>query len=597
MDVWTWKDPYLQPMQKLQAEREKKRTYGAVWLFKEQKFVQLADKKVPNVNIVQKNNGPVALGTSNLPYRKLISWEANRYQDVYLIDVATGTKTLLLKKAPSYVRISPSGKYLLWYQTADSCWYARTLPSGRDINLTAKTGVNFYNELHDTPSDPRPYGIAGWTDDDRYVLLYDRFDIWRFDPEGKEQPVNLTAGSGRKNEIIFRYVNLDPERETINPKARAWLRGFHIYNKQSGYFATTLNKSSEPQKIVMDDFAFSDLMKAEKADLLAWRKGSFQQYPELWVTPKKWSDARKISVTNPQQSKYLWGSVELVDWNSFDNRHYQGLLYKPENFDPDKKYPMIVYFYERSSDGMHRYIAPAPLRSILNRSYYVSNGYLLFVPDIAYRTGYPGQSAYNSIVSGTQSLIERFPFIDKERIGLNGQSWGGYQVAYLITQTDMFRCAYSGAPVSNMISAYGGIRWGTGMSRMFQYEQTQSRIGGTLWEKPIHYIENSPIFYVPKIKTPVLIMHNDNDGAVPWWQGIEFFVALRRLNKPAWLLVYNGEGHNLTRRPDMKDLAAREQQFYDHFLKDKPEPVWMKYGIPAVKKGKTDGFELVKDKK
>ncbi|NOY37223.1 MAG: S9 family peptidase [Chlorobi bacterium] len=595
VDVWNWKDPYLQPMQKLRAEREKKRTYLAVVHLSNGKFIQLGGKDLPDVNVLQKGNGQIALGTSGLPYRKLISWEANRYQDVYSIDVNTGARKKLLTKAPSYVRISPNGKYLIWYRTADSSWYARQLPDGKDVNLTRQTGVNFYNELHDTPSDPHPYGIAGWMDDDKYVLIYDRFDIWKIDPAGNEKPQNLTMGYGRENNIRLRNLTLDREKETISPKQMLYLQAFQIYTKQSGFYTTRAFKPDVPQKLVLDDFAFSGLIKAKEASLMAWRKGSFQQYPELWLSDMKLEKPVKVSLTNPQQGKYLWGSVELVAWNSFDKRHYQGLLYKPENFDPNKKYPMIVYFYERSSDGLHRYNAPAPLRSILNRSYYVSNGYLLFVPDIAYRTGYPGQSAYNSIVSGTQSLLERYSFIDKDRIGLNGQSWGGYQVAYLITQTDMFKCAYSGAPVSDMISAYGGIRWGSGMSRMFQYEQTQSRIGGSLWEKPLHYIENSPIFYVPKVHTPVLIMQNDNDGAVPWYQSIEFFNALRRLNKPAWFLVYNGEGHNLTRRPDMKDLAVREQQFYDHYLKGKPAPVWMVYGIPAVRKGKTDGFELVED--
>src|SRR5690606_12922672 len=117
------------------------------------------------------------------------------------------------------------------------------------------------------------------------------------------------------------------------------------------------------------------------------------------------------------------------------------------------------------------------------------------------------------------------------------------QTSYLVTQTDLFAAAESGAPVSNMISAYGGIRWGTGMSRQFQYEQTQSRIGGTPWQYPLRYMENSPIFFADKVRTPVLILHNDQDGAVPWYQGIEYFMALRRLGKEAYLFNYVGEDH------------------------------------------------------
>jgi len=254
---------------------------------------------------------------------------------------------------------------------------------------------------------------------------------------------------------------------------------------------------------------------------------------------------------------------------------------------------MIVYFYERTSNRLYNHSVPSPSRSTINPSYCTSNGYIVFMPDITYDTGYPGRSAYNSIVSGAQAMTERYPFIDRERMALQGQSWGGYQIAYLVTRTDMFRAAMAGAPVSNMTSAYGGIRWGSGMVRQFQYEQTQSRIGGTLWEKPMHYIENSPVFHVPDINTPLLIMHNDDDGAVPWYQGIELITAMRRLQKPAWMLVYNGEAHNLVEWPARMDLSVRMYQFFDYYLKDAPAPRWMKEGIPYIDKGKVDGYELM----
>jgi len=250
---------------------------------------------------------------------------------------------------------------------------------------------------------------------------------------------------------------------------------------------------------------------------------------------------------------------------------------------------MIVYFYERNSDRLHSYSGAFPHRSIIRPSYYASRGYIVFIPDIVYRDGYPGKSCYDAVIPGITQLIQA-GFIDEERIGIQGHSWGGYQAAYLVTQTDLFACAEAGAPVSNMISAYGGIRWGSGMSRMFQYEHTQSRIGGTLWEYPLRYIENSPIFYVDKINTPVLIMHNDEDGAVPWYQGIEFFVALRRLNKPAWMLNYNKEPHWPTKRENIKDFQVRMQQYFDHYLMDKPMPEWMERGIPAVEKGINKGY-------
>ena len=252
----------------------------------------------------------------------------------------------------------------------------------------------------------------------------------------------------------------------------------------------------------------------------------------------------------------------------------------------------MVYFYERNSDNLHRYYAPAAGRSIINFSFYVSRGYVVFVPDIPYTTGEPGQSAANAILPGVESLVAQ-GFVDEEKIGMQGHSWGGYQTAYLVTQTDMFACAESGAPVSNMTSAYGGIRWGSGMSRMFQYERTQSRIGEDLWAARDKYIQNSPVFYADKINTPLLILHNDKDGAVPWYQGIELFVALRRLEKPAWMLNYNGNPHWVMGQKNRRDFAIRMQQFFDHYLMDAPEPEWMALGVPAVNKGEELGLELL----
>jgi dipeptidyl aminopeptidase/acylaminoacyl peptidase len=290
---------------------------------------------------------------------------------------------------------------------------------------------------------------------------------------------------------------------------------------------------------------------------------------------------------------YNWGTVSLYKWKTRNGFESEGILYKPEDFDSTKKYPMLVYFYETHSEGLYNYLAPQPSRSTINIPYFVSNGYLVFTPDIHYTIGHPGQSALDCIVPGVELLCKN-SWVDKDNIGIQGQSWGGYQVAYMVTRPEVFKwkAAGAGAPVANMTSAYGGIRWGSGMVRQFQYEDTQSRIGKTLWEGLDLYLENSPLFHADKVQTPLLIMSNDKDDAVPWYQGIEYFTALKRLGKTAWLLQYNDEYHNLRERVSAKDLTIRLQQFFDHYLKGKPMPVWMKTGVPATMKGIDWGFDL-----
>ena len=310
---------------------------------------------------------------------------------------------------------------------------------------------------------------------------------------------------------------------------------------------------------------------------------------DVYLTDNRWHTQKQLSHINPQQKNYNWGTVEQIHWTAYDGTPQEGMLYKPEDFDAKKKYPVLIYFYERNSDNLYNYITPQPSWSIINITFYVSRGYLVFVPDITYKTGIPGECAFNSICSGAEALAAN-SWVDKDNMAIQGQSWGGYQVAYLVTRTRMFKAAGAGAPVANMTSAYGGIRWQTGMSRQFQYEQTQSRIGRNLWDSPETYIANSPLFKLPNVTTPVLIMHNDADGAVPWYQGIEMFMGLRRLGKPAWLLEYNDEAHNLRQRRNRKDLSIRLQQFFDYYLKGAPEPSWMKNQLSILRKGQEFGY-------
>ncbi len=592
VDIWNWKDPLLQPQQKNQLKREEKRNYLAVYYPGSDNMVQLGSKEIPEVSVYDHGNTDVALGKSYMPYRQLISWD-DTYRDYYAINMKTGEKKPLLTKKQSYASLSPGGKYILWWETLDSTWYVKELSSGKVLSLTGDMPYNFYYELNDVPQLPGSYGLAGWTAKDRAVLIYDKYDIWRFDPEGKDNPVRITGGYGRDNDIRFRYHKLDREQTYV--EKQMMLSAFNKDTRADGFFRSRPDATRKPEKLIMEDMRFQGLQKAKQADVLIWQKSDFDRYPDLYWSNTDFAAQHRITYLDGQRAPYLWGKSRLVHWTSSDGDQLDGLLYTPDNLDSTKKYPMLVYFYERNSDNLHRFYNISPSRSIINPAYCVSNGYVVFVPDIPYIVGYPGESAYRAVVSGTLSMAQQFPFIDKQNMGIQGQSWGGYQVAYLVTQTNLYKAAMAGAPVSNMTSAYGGIRWGSGMSRMFQYEKTQSRIGGTLWEKPLLYIENSPVFLAEKIETPLLIMHNDADGAVPWYQGIELFVAMRRLHKPAWMLTYNDEQHNLTKWPDRVDLSIRMYQFFDHYLKGAPEPEWMKSGIPAIEKGKNLGYGLEKN--
>jgi dipeptidyl aminopeptidase/acylaminoacyl peptidase len=357
----------------------------------------------------------------------------------------------------------------------------------------------------------------------------------------------------------------------------------------SGFFRSSLD-GAEPKQLVLSAKNYGVPVKAKDADVYLLTEQTFNEFPDLLTTDGSFKELRKVSDANPQKKQLNWGTSEVMRYNNADGVPLTAALYKPENFDPSKKYPMMVYIYEKLTQNVNRFVNPSPGTSI-NISFYVSNGYLVLTPDIVYTEGYPGQSALKCVLPAIQAVVDK-GIVDEKAIGIQGHSWGGYQIAYMVTQTNRFHAAAAGAPVVNMIAAYDGIRWGTGLPRQFQYERTQSRIGGSIWQYPTRFIENSPIFWMDKVQTPVMILQNDADDAVPWYQGIEFFLALRRLGKPAWLFNYNGQPHGLRNRADQKDYTIRLQQYFDHFLKGAPAPAWMEKGVPYIERERTALSEL-----
>ena len=591
VDLWHYKDPLLQPMQKVRADEEKKRNYQAVVHVKDRKFVQLASPEMPELRVV--DGSPVALGISDVNYQQLMSWDGS-YDDVYAVNLATGAKTKMLDKQHFGATLSPGGSYVLAYNDEQHAWFARKVGSASPVNLTGALKVSFEDETWDSPGQPAPYGAAGWTDGDKSVLLYDRYDIWEVKPDGTGAHM-ITQGMGRAQQLVFRYQKLDPEEKAIPSIKPLLLDTTNDRTKASGFYQVSLSQPAVmPQMLFMLDKRVGDPIKAKNADVMVFSLSRFEEFPDLWVSDGRFKGMKKVTDANPQQKQYLWGTAELVDYVNADGRPLRGVLFKPENFDPSKKYPMMVYIYEELTNNLHSYHAPAPSHNI-NIPRYVSNGYVVLEPDIIYDTGYPGESAYKCVVPAVQRVVS-LGFIDPKRVGIQGHSWGGYQITYLITRTDMFRAVEAGASVSDMVSAYGGIRWGTGMSRAFQYEKTQSRIGAPPWKAPLQFIENSPIFWVEKVHTPYLTIHNDDDDAVPWYQGIEFFSAMRRLGKEAYMFVYNGEKHGLRQRENQKHYAVHMDEFFDYYLLGAPKPSWMDTGVPYLDKGKRDVTPLYKPK-
>lgn len=514
------------------------------------------------------------------PYAIQTQWKNPSLSDVYRLDLSSGER-LLLKKALAYDgHLSNDGNFFTYFDPTNKNHYLLAINQGmKEHCMSCSVKEPWEEDLNGQPMDPGPAATYGFNNEGSRYYYGSRDNIYEFDLSTKQNRC-LTFDNTATTD--WEWVKWNPDSSNVS-----WNNGY-FQSRNRATKRTTLWKASPSfllEMVEMGDFKVLSFTKAKDSSIYLLRRMRVDQFPDIEVGGNM-SAFKRMSWANPQQSEYLWPTAELIRWKSYQGFELEGIVYKPENYNPAKKYPLLVYYYELNSDNLHNYRSPAPTASTINPTEYASAGYLVFIPDIRYKPGYPAKGAFDCIMSGTDYLLNNYS-IDSTRMGLQGQSWGGYQTAQLITMTNRFKAAMAGAPVSNMFSAYGGIRWGSGLNRQFQYESTQSRIGATIWERPDLYIENSPLFHLPKVNTPLLVMANDKDGAVPWYQGIELYTGLRRLGKPCWMLNYNDDDHNLTRLPNKMDLSIRMRQFFDFYLNNGLEPLWMKEGIDAREKGKT----------
>ena len=580
VQVWSWDEPVQYTVQNYNKEKDLRKSYQAVYNLGNGSIFQLANEELPNIQLGNEGDAPLALLSTSRPYSLSSMWEARTRSDYYTVSLDNGERKQIAQADYGRFRLSPQGKYAYWYGETDSCWYTIALAEGKQYRLTTPESFPAWDEENDVPDYPYAHGAAGWTANDQSLLIYDRYDIWKFDPTAATSPINLTV-NGRKEKLSYRLEQLDKEARFIDLGKPQLLKGFNEATKGYGFYNARLSAPAAPKTLLAGNYMLRSINKAKNTDDVIYTMETFQQYPDIHYSTLAFKKSVQLTHGDKQQEGFIWGTAELVSWISLDGRPLEGVVYKPANFDPNKKYPMMVNFYERNSETLYNYRMPEPHRSTIDYHLYNSNEYVIFNPDIRYVDGYPGESCYNCLMPGITMMIAK-GYIDEKGIGAQGHSWGGYQVAYLATRTNLFSAIESGAPVVNMFSAYGGIRWGSGMARSFQYEHTQSRLGATPWSSPLRYLENSPLFTMDKVQTPILIMHNDADGHVPWYQGIEYFVAMKRLGKPCWLLNYTGEPHWPMHMANRIDFQRRMFQFFNHYLKNDKMPKWMSEGVPAV---------------
>lgn len=504
----------------------------------------------------------------------------------YLVNSATGKRKLLIAQRDAITYLSPAGKYAIWFNTAEEIYYTCETSTGRFNKIaTSLKGSLKLNAQSQRTKSSIPWGVAGWLPGDSAVLIYDEFDIWKVDPTGKKQPVNITRGAGRKSNTMLRIWNengYDYETPAFT-HPELLLAGFDTDNKQTGFYSLDLHGkpgplllSSGPRLYYAHARFYNQFLqsakieKAKNASVYILRPSRADSFPNITFT-RDFKTFTRLSSVFPEQH-YNWLTTELIKWKGPKGNTYNGVLYKPQDFDPSRKYPVLFYCYERLSHRLHQYMEPSLSEGSINIPFYASNGYLVFTPDITYDPGKTGEGALNAVVSAAKHL-SKLHYVDSTKIGIQGHSFGGYQVNYIIANSNIFAAAQESAGSADFVSHYNSQY--REASAQFYFEWGQGRMGATLWDKPEIFIKNSPLFNAPKLTTPLLIMHNKEDGEVPFNQAIEWFSALRRLGKKVWMLQYDKEYHGINQRKNKLDFTIKQFEFFEHYLKGKPAPGWM----------------------
>ncbi len=569
VDVWHWTDVDVMAKQKVGAKADRERNMLAAWHVETGRLVQLG--KAPTEQVEPVKHRPLAYAETWTAYAmdRSIGRPA---ADLSLVDLATGERTKIKDRVNDrYAQVSPGGRYVLYLQD-DHYWTIDTATRAT-VDITKGAATSFVDRESDaTVKQKPPFGVAGWTTNDAAVVLYDKFDLWRVAPDSS-RATRLTDGAAEQ--IRHRLVRTNPDDESIDPDQPMYLSLFGIWTKKSGY--ARLRTGGAVEKLVWLDKSVQRLAKARDADVFHYTVEAFDASPSALVGGPDLKGAVAVARTNPFQDKYAWGRGELVDYKNDRGDRLQGGLYYPAGYEAGKKYPMIVYIYEKLSDNVHRYVSPSE-REPYNIAAFTSLGYFVLEPDIVFRPREPGLSVVECVGAAVKKVIQAGA-VDPKRIGVVGHSWGGFDTAFLATHTDLFAAAVAGAPITDLVSNYGNHHWSSGIAETDHIETGQQRMEVPLWEDLPAYIRNSAVFNVQNMKTPLLIEVGDGDGTVFWHQGVELYNVARRAKKDVVLLAYAGEDHGLRKKPNQLDYHRRIVEWFGHYLKDEPAASWIANGV------------------
>lgn len=573
VQIWNSHDKDLEPQRKINQSSEKSQIMR--WTPESQSLVSIGDSEQPYAMLNGNQHFALLYNTDdNKPTFK-------RAADLnyMLLNIETGQKSNFLECQPNHslnktLSFSPCGKFILFFK--DKNWQMYSTEQNVTVNLT-KNISDFSNKTAQYNFNSFPHGFAGWTANDRSVVVYDEFDLWEFDTADYSFK-KLT--SGRNQDIIYRlasykvesYPSLDAKAHVLIPGENFILIQRKKDNSKSGF--ASIDKNGELQVIAFESKLLTNIKKSTKGNHFMYTREDFNLPPQL-IIKKSNAKPKLLFQSCPDYKKFSHGHSELITYQNSKSDKLNGVLFYPAGYNPHKLYPMIVSIYEKQTSKLHQYVNPSLLNgSSFNITNFTNNGYFVLLPDISYEIGSPGNSALDCVLSAVKKVL-RSHSINPEKLGITGHSFGGYETSYIITKTNIFAAASAGAFPSDLVTFYLSYNKLDYIPEIWRFEDFQLRIGSSLFEDYDAYLENSPVRHAANISTPLLSYTGDKDNSVDFNQSKEFYLALRRLGKKNILLIYPDEDHAFMNKEQQTDLTLKNEQWFDHYLRDKSKPIWM----------------------